>query len=250
MDSNKRFVLINNVKLPVNASVSEAFSVAKGTLKRAGLLSFAEEYSVFRRSIDARCKHEICYVYSIAVTGDFPHIDAATEKRYGIVSHSPVSMDNPIIGDRPLSAPPVIVGSGPCGLFAALLLAEWGYAPVILERGGSVADRHSAQERFESTHVLDTDTNIQFGAGGAGTFSDGKLVTRINDPLTSYILERFIEFGAPEEIRYIAKPHIVTDVLSVVVDRMIERICSLGGKILYNTKYLSPVTSGGTSARL
>ncbi len=245
MDSLKKFVLINNIKLPVNASVSEAFSVAKRILGRAGLVSYAEEYSIFRRSIDARRKPEIFYVYTVAVRGDFPEIGEAFANKYGISLHTPVSMESVTMGGSPLTAPPVVVGSGPCGLFAALLLAEWGYKPLILERGGSVADRHRAQESFESRHILDTETNIQFGAGGAGTFSDGKLVTRINDPLTSYVLERFIEFGAPEEIRYIAKPHIGTDVLSAVVDRMIGRITELGGSILYHTKYLSPAVSGG-----
>ncbi len=245
MDSIKSFVLINNIKLPVNASVSEAFSVAKRILRKAGLLSYAEEYSIFRRSVDARRKPDIFYVYTVAVRGDFPKFSEEQGRRLGISLHTPVSMESALIGDTPLSAPPVVVGSGPCGLFAALLLAEWGYKPLILERGGSVKDRHAQQMRFEREHILDTDTNIQFGAGGAGTFSDGKLVTRINDPLTSYVLERFIEFGAPEEIRYIAKPHVGTDVLSVVVDRMIDRITELGGSILYHTKYLSPAVSGG-----
>ncbi|MBR3876511.1 MAG: hypothetical protein IKJ25_07055 [Clostridia bacterium] len=245
MDSIKSFVLIKNIKLPVNASVSEAFSVAKRTLKRVGLQSYAEEYSIFRRSVDARRKPDIFYVYTVAVRGDFPKFSEEQGIRLGISLHTPVSMESALIGDTPLSAPPVVVGSGPCGLFAALLLAEWGYKPIILERGGSVKDRHAQQMRFERKHILDTDTNIQFGAGGVGTFSDGKLVTRINDPLTSYVLERFIEFGAPEEIRYIAKPHVGTDVLSVVVDRMIDRITELGGSILYHTKYLSPIVSGG-----
>ena len=245
MESIKSFVLINNIKLPVNASVSEAFSVAKRTLRRAGLQSYAEEYSIFRRSVDARRKPQIFYVYTVAARGAFPNFSEEQGRKLGISLHTPVSMESALIGDTPLNAPPVIVGSGPCGLFAALLLAEWGYKPIILERGGSVKDRHAQQMRFEREHILDTDTNIQFGAGGAGTFSDGKLVTRINDPLTSYVLERFIEFGAPEEIRYIAKPHVGTDVLSVVVDRMIDRITELGGSILYHTKYLSPIVSGG-----
>ena len=201
---------------------------------------------MFRRSIDARKKPDIYYVYSIAVRGSFPSVEESALARFGISLHTPLAMPTPEIGEMRLSAPPVVVGSGPCGLFAALLLAEWGYNPIILERGGSIADRHKIQAEFERTHILNTDTNIQFGAGGAGTFSDGKLVTRINDPLTNYILERFIEFGAPEEIRYIAKPHVGTDVLSVVVDRMIDRIVSLGGRIMYNTKYISPIQSLGT----
>lgn len=246
MTFSKSFVLINNIKLPVNASVSEAFSVAKGVLRKAGLSKFAENYSVFRRSVDARRKPDIFFVYSIAVTGDFPKLDRDRQQRLGISVQESHALPEISLGDSKLSAPPVIVGSGPCGLFCGLLLAERGYSPIILERGGSIAERHKAVESFEATHILDTNTNIQFGAGGAGTFSDGKLVTRINDPMTSYVLDRFIEFGAPEEIRYIAKPHIGTDVLSVVVDRMLERICSLGGRVYYNTRYISPILSGNT----
>ena len=246
MDFLSRFVLINNIKLPVNASPKEAFSVAKGQLRRAGLLSFAKEYSIYRRSVDARRKPDIYFVYSVAVKGDFPDIDIDKQKKLGISLQEPVSLELTEKGSTPLTAPPVIVGAGPAGLFAGLLLAEEGYSPIILERGGSVLERKEAVSQFELSHILDPDTNIQFGAGGAGTFSDGKLVTRINDPYTSYVLERFIEFGAPKEIRYLAKPHIGTDILSVVVDRMIERINSLGGCVLYHTRYISPIISNGS----
>lgn len=246
MNSNRKFVLINNLKLPVNASESEAFSVARGIMKRAGLASFVHNYSIFRRSVDARHKPDIYYVYSIAVSGDFPFIDETRQRKFSISLEELKTRPTVEIGSVSLSAPPVIVGSGPCGLFAALELAENGYEPIILERGGSVKERHRAVELFNTEYILNTDTNIQFGAGGAGTFSDGKLVTRINDPLTNYILERFIEFGAPEEIRYIAKPHIGTDVLSIVVDRMIKHICSLGGKILYHTQFISALTCNGS----
>ena len=245
MDSLSRFVLINNIKLPVNASHKEAFSVAKAQLKRAGLISYAKEYSIYRRSVDARRKPDIYFVYSVAVSGDFPDIDAQKQQRMGISLHTPAVMDDFVSGDQPLSAPPLIVGSGPCGLFAGLILAEHGYRPIILERGGSVSERKSVVDSFENTHILDTETNIQFGAGGAGTFSDGKLVTRVNDPLTGYVLDRFIEFGAPREIRYIAKPHIGTDILSLVVDRMLHRIEELGGQVHYHTRYISPIYSSG-----
>ena len=245
MNFTDKFLLINNIKLPVNASETEAFSVAKGVLKRAGLLSFVKGYSIFRRSVDARRKPEIFFVYSVAAIGDFPSIDEGKQKKFGIALQEPLMKPKAEIGDRRLSAPPVIVGSGPCGLFAALLLAEEGYNPIILERGGSVSDRHKAVEAFNTTKTLDTNTNIQFGAGGAGTFSDGKLVTRINDPLTNYVLDRFVEFGASEEIRYIAKPHIGTDVLSKVVDNIIDRICELGGRIFYHTRFISPITDNG-----
>jgi uncharacterized FAD-dependent dehydrogenase len=245
MSFSERFLLVNNIKLSVNEDRTSAFDEARRVIRRAGLASYAREYSVYRRSVDARHKPDINFVYSIAVTGDFPYIDESRQKRLGISLHEPLAKPMVKIGGEKLSAPPVVVGSGPCGLFAALLLAENGYNPIILERGGSVSERHLAVDRFNNEQVLDTDTNIQFGAGGAGTFSDGKLVTRINDPLTNYVLERFIEFGAPKEIRYIAKPHIGTDVLSVMVDKMLEHICQLGGSILYHTKYLSAKSSNG-----
>ena len=244
MNFDEKIILIGNIKLPYDASAREAFSVAKAKLKRAGLASFATDYRIYRRSIDARRKPEIYFVYSIAVSGNFPDISKEKQSALGITVQQTAQMPPIIPGQTRLSAPPVVVGSGPCGLFAALLLAEHGYAPIILERGGSVDERQAAFKKFENEHFLDTETNIQFGAGGAGTFSDGKLITRINDPLTTYVLERFIEFGAPEEIRYLAKPHIGTDILSVVVSRMLERICALGGRVLYHTKYISPVMNG------
>ncbi len=241
-----QFVLINNVKMPINASHEEAFSVAKSRLSRLGLSGAVKRYSIYRRSIDARRRPDIYFVYSVLAEGNFGTIDKERLAGADMSEIDPLVRPEITLGDTQISAPPIIVGAGPAGLFAALLLAESGYNPVILERGGSVAERQEAVKRFNLTHILDTGTNIQFGAGGAGTFSDGKLVTRINDPLSNYILERFVEFGAPEDIRYIAKPHIGTDILSHVVERMIERICSLGGSIHYHTKFLSPVILGNS----
>ena len=246
MNPNLQFVLINNVKMPISASPKEAFSVAKSRLKALGLASSIESCSVYRRSIDARKRPDIFFVYSIMVGCRFTEAEVSRLKRAEIPFVDPLLRPEIVFGDAGLSAPPVIVGAGPAGLFSALLLAESGYNPVILERGGSIAERQEAVRKFNITHVLDTETNIQFGAGGAGTFSDGKLVTRINDPLTNYILDRFVEFGAPEDIKYIAKPHIGTDILSLVIERMIERICALGGNIHYHTKFISPVIFNST----
>ena len=245
MNYTDKFLLINDIKLPINASVEEAFSVARRKVRKAGLASSAVEYSVFRRSIDARHKPDIYFVYSIAVSGNFSSINSYDVIKYGISLCESSAMPSVTIGEVKIDASPVIVGSGPCGLFCALMLAEQGYKPVILERGGSVADRHKAINTFNTLYTLDTDTNIQFGAGGAGTFSDGKLVTRINDPLTSYVLDRFVEFGAPGEIKYIAKPHVGTDILCDVVDNIIQRICSLGGSIHYHTKFIAPIEKNG-----
>ena len=239
MSNCENFLLVNNIKLSVNASQGEAFSVAKAILKKASLASYAKQYSIYRRSIDARKKPDIYFVYSVAVKGEFPEISEDLQRKHGISYQQFLPKPEVEYGETPLKAPPIIVGSGPAGLFAALLLAESGYNPIILERGGSITERKAAVDKFNTEHILNPNCNIQFGAGGAGTFSDGKLVTRINDPLTNYILDTFVKFGAPEEIKYIAKPHIGTDILSVVVDKMIEHITSLGGKVIYNTTFIS-----------
>ena len=135
-----------------------------------------------------------------------------------------------------MSAPPMVVGMGPAGLFAALILAQNGYRPILIDRGGDVAERVSAVEKFRESGCLDTECNIQFGAGGAGTFSDGKLVTRIHDPRCRTVLDTFYRFGAPEEILKLAKPHIGTDVLRGVVGSMLEEIQRLGGSVIYRCR--------------
>ena len=150
------------------------------------------------------------------------------------------------VGNTPMSERPVVVGLGPCGMFAALILAENGYRPIVIERGSSVYRRQAAVDVFYKTGALDPNSNIQFGAGGAGTFSDGKLVTRINDDRCSFVLKKFVEFGAPKEILYNAKPHLGTDNLLGIVDRIAMRICELGGEILYETKLLSVNAIGNT----
>ena len=236
MKELEQIIVFNNIKLPIDASVQEAFSVALRKLRKISAEPNGEPF-VFRRSIDARHKDDIKFVYSIAVRVNSSNV---TERDLSLVDSVIIEQAKPeiIFGTAELEAPPIVVGSGPCGLFSALLLAELGYDPIILERGGSVSERISAVDEFIKTKRLNTRTNIQYGAGGAGTFSDGKLVTRINDPLTGYVLDKLIEFGAPESIRYIAKPHVGTDILSVVVDRILSRIIQLGGRVEYNTTFL------------
>ncbi len=229
--------------MPINASIEEAFTIARQKLTAIGFNCRGAEYSVYRRSIDARKKNDIKFVYSVLAVGDLGLKDEAFCRKNGITAYSfaPPKFN---IGGEKLRSSIVVVGSGPCGLFAALTLAENGYKPILIERGGSVAERNDKIKSFKKTRKLDTSTNIQFGAGGAGTFSDGKLVTRINDPLSLYILKRFVEFGAPGEILCNAKPHVGTDILSVIVDRIIERICALGGNVMYNTKLIDFKSSG------
>lgn len=238
-------LLVHRIRLDLDSPIEAAFTAAKGRLKPLGLALGDARYSLYRKSVDARKKQDVHFVCSVAVTLSVPAVDEERLLRYNV---SVLKEDVPPVcfGKEPLSAPPVVVGSGPCGLFCALLLAECGYRPILIERGGSVEERRAAVERFRTLRMLDTSTNIQFGAGGAGTFSDGKLVTRVSDPMTSFVLRTFVEYGAPEGILTAAKPHIGTDVLSVVVDRMLSRIVSLGGEVRYHTCFRGFTETNGT----
>ena len=235
-------LLVANIKLPINASFEEAFSVALGKLKKCGFKFRDSSCRIFRRSVDARKRAEVHFVYSVAVTASFSNLELKDRTDITVLEDARPQV---VRGAATLNARPMVVGMGPCGLFAALLLAREGYKPIIIDRGGSVKDRTIARGIFNSRRVLNTESNVQFGAGGAGTFSDGKLVTRINDPLSAYVLDTLVDFGASESIKYIAKPHVGTDVLAEVVDRILVEIESLGGEVLYNTKLIDFTSSAG-----
>ncbi len=227
--------IINNISILLDDDEQSAFRIAKSKLKRINSLPADVKLSVFRRSIDARKKNDIKFVYSILAVGSFGKISEHILKKEGMTLISDPAPEIKL-GEKPLSCRPLVVGSGPAGMFASLMLAENGYRPILIERGGDVCERVKKTDEFIKTRKLDAETNIQFGAGGAGTFSDGKLVTRINDPASAYILRRLVEFGAPEEILYLAKPHIGTDYLRRVVDNIMSRITERGGDIYYHTR--------------
>ena len=233
-------LLVANIKLPINASFEEAFSVALGKLKKCGIKFQDPSCRIFRRSVDARKRTDVHFVYSVAVTDNFSNLSLKTCTDITVLEETKPQV---VKGADTLAARPMVVGMGPCGLFAALLLAREGYKPIIIDRGGNVKDRIQSRLIFNSKRTLNPESNVQFGAGGAGTFSDGKLVTRINDPLASYVLDTLVEFGASDSIKYIAKPHVGTDVLAEVVDRILSKIEALGGEVLYNTKLLDFATS-------
>lgn len=229
-------LLVSGIKISLDASEDDALKIAALEMKRAGIAPARLRFRVYKKSIDARKKNDIKLVYSVAAYSE-ERISASDERlaRFGIkrISDGDISVE---IGKEPMPHRPLVVGMGPAGLFAALLLAEQGYCPTIIDRGDCIKTRCEINRRFIETGVLDTESNIQFGAGGAGTFSDGKLMTRINDPKISYVLRRLCDFGAPEEIMTAAKPHIGTDLLVGVVDRILEHIETLGGRVIYRCR--------------
>ena len=191
---------------------------------------------IVRRSVDARKKPDIKIIYTIDVVVDGNEkkiLRASGCRRATIapVSYYKVPKNIPQTGKRP-----VVVGFGPAGMFAALVLALAGWKPLVLERGEDAASRHEKVEKFFAGGELDPRSNVQFGEGGAGTFSDGKLNTGVNNPRIGWVLEQFVKTGAREDILYDAKPHVGTDVLLTVVQNIRQRIISLGGEVRFQTQ--------------
>ena len=217
----------------------------------AALLAF----TVFRRAHDARKKHAVVLTYTVdcAVADEVqllqrfaknPHIRPAPDMRYQWVGHAPADF---AASSRPR---PVVIGFGPCGLFAALVLAQMGFRPVVLERGKAVRERTKDTWGLWRQGVLDPESNVQFGEGGAGTFSDGKLWSQIGDPrhLTRKVLAEFVKAGAPEEIEWVSKPHIGTFRLVSMVEKMRAEIIALGGEIRFESRVVDFALEGPMEA--
>ena len=234
---SKTKLLIEKIRVSVDSSEEAITNKAKEKMKRAGINTSTLHFRLYKKSIDARNKQDIRFECSVLGEGELSP-KALTDATLARAQARILNDAEPELtfGKDPITKSPVVVGMGPAGLFAALLLAQNGYSPILIDRGASIAERAADVNRFRNEGVLNTESNIQFGAGGAGTFSDGKLITRINDPLCNYVLKSLVQFGAPEDICIKAKPHIGTDILRVVVDNILCEIERLGGQVIYHCR--------------
>lgn len=218
--------VLNGVKLPIGASETELLKIAEKKLRRKPAY-----FKILKKSLDARDKNDLKYVYSI----EFSSVKPA-ERREETERLPKCKQPND---------PVLIVGSGPAGLFCALRLLERGVVPLLVERGDCVEEREKKIKTFSERAILDADSNVQFGEGGAGTFSDGKLNTRTHGKENAEVYRTFVRFGAPEEILYLNKPHIGSDNLKKVVKNIRQYILDNGGRVEFNTKLTDISVKGG-----
>jgi uncharacterized FAD-dependent dehydrogenase len=228
---------LTDIKLPLDHRESE---IQSAIIKRLGITpDQLVRYSICRRGVDARKKQTIAFIYTLDVElTDQPsvlnrlkhnrHVSPAPDTRYRLVAQAP----------RDWAHRPVVIGTGPCGIFAGLVLAQMGFRPIILERGKAVRERTQDTFHFWKHGRLDPESNVQFGEGGAGTFSDGKLHSRIKDPRHHgrKVLNEFVKAGAPPEILYVSKPHIGTFRLVGIVESLRATIESLGGEFRFQSR--------------
>jgi len=236
-------ILINNIKLNINSSVDSAVDKAVKLLNIPR--SSIADIWVHKVSVDAR-KGDVKFVCSVAAKLADPR---AEEKFRGKNNDIVVKAEPQITftrGTTPMGSRPVVCGFGPAGFMCALVLARMGFRPVVLEMGQEIDKRIQTVKEFEENGILNTASNIQFGEGGAGTFSDGKLTTRISDERCGFVMDTFIQHGAPREIARMAKPHIGTDLLVDVIRNIRKEIISLGGEILFDTALTDIIIKNGS----
>lgn len=221
---------LENIKIYENLSEEEVLK--KACTKYKINYKDIKDYKIYKKSIDARNKENIFYNYTI-------DINYSGNKKLKNIKFIPKeNYELNIKNNRKSKVRPVIIGAGPAGLFCALTLVQNGIKPIIIEQGKKVEDRKKDVDYFLETGKLNLNSNVQFGEGGAGTFSDGKLTTGVNNPLSRKVLYEFVEFGAPKQIMYINKPHIGTDNLISIIANMRNYIIEKGGEFLFETKLI------------
>lgn len=234
-------IIVDNIRMTLE---DDEEALRGAAAKKLGIgRSDIKSIRVLKESVDARRKPDISLVYSVLAEVENGY--RAAFDRY-IRAFDEPGEEKPVPGALKLNNRPIIIGSGPAGMFAGLVLARHGYRPLVLERGECVERRVAIAGEYWQKGALDAETNVQFGEGGAGTFSDGKLTTRINDRRCGAVLEELHASGAPSEILYKAKPHIGSDNLRSVVVNMRKRIESLGGEVRFKAKLTSVAISEGS----
>lgn len=224
---------VSNIKLSIDEDISKVKDIIlrKLKIKENELI----KYTIYKESIDARKRGKIDFVYTVDI--EVRNEDKLLNKHLkDVVKVNETKYIGVNIGSEKLNHRPVIIGSGPAGLFAALVLAQKGYSPILLERGLDVDNRTNDIKDFWNNRKIKNNSNVQFGEGGAGTFSDGKLTTRIKDIRCRKVLDEFVNFGAPDEILYSYKPHVGTDILKGVVKNIRNEIVRLGGEVRFDSK--------------
>ena len=228
-------IRINQLKLPIHHQELQLQQKISKTLKIKPEQIIG--YQIVKKSIDARKKPELVYVYSVDVEVDHEEAVLKRVKNNNVMTIKAVDYRLPLVDKSRLAHPPVVVGAGPAGLFCAYALVEQGYAPIVIERGKTVDERAKDVQQFWETGILNPTSNVQFGEGGAGTFSDGKLNTLVKDSFgrNRFVLETFVKYGAPESILYENKPHIGTDILAKVIKRMRTDLSARGAEFLFES---------------
>ena len=236
-------IRIRDIALPPEHNPHQLNYEAAQLLKVSN--SKIRQVRIVRRSVDARKKPDVKIIYTIEVAVDGNEGRILRNSGCKRASIAKNEYYKPPKQKLECEKRPVVVGFGPAGMFCALILAMAGLKPIVLERGQDAQTRHEKVEKFFATGMLDERCNVQFGEGGAGTFSDGKLNTGVNNPRIGWVLDQFVKFGAREEILYDAKPHVGTDVLLTVVQNLRKRVIALGGEVRFNTQVVNIRTEDG-----